>query len=83
MRRYEDLLGRASEYVKASKLDTITIPIGPRLGDEVLSFRGVTKSFGDRVLFENLDLEIEPGSVVGIVGANGESPGRHYFALDQ
>jgi len=71
VRRYEDLVAQAAQYVKDSKVDTITIPIGPRLGDEVLSFEGVSKAFGDRLLLDGASLQIAPGSVVGIVGGNG------------
>jgi len=71
VRQYDDLVSRATEYIKASKVDTITIPLGPRLGGDVLSFAGVSKAFGDRLLFEGLDLEIPAGAVVGVVGANG------------
>ncbi len=49
----------------------ILLPPGPRLGDRVISARGLTKKFGDRTLFENLDLELPPGGIVGIVGPNG------------
>ena len=47
------------------------IPPGPRLGDKVVECRGVKKAFGDRVLFENLDFEVRPGAIVGVIGANG------------
>ena len=49
----------------------ILLPPGPRLGDRVISAKGLTKRFGDRVLFEDLDLELPPGGIVGIVGPNG------------
>jgi ATPase subunit of ABC transporter with duplicated ATPase domains len=49
----------------------IYIPPGPRLGDVVVNFEGVAKSFGDRVLYENVNLQIPPGAVVGIIGPNG------------
>jgi len=49
----------------------ILLPPGPRLGDRVISARGLTKSFGGRVLFKDLDLELPPGGIVGIVGPNG------------
>ena len=47
------------------------IPPGPRLGDKVLVARGVKKAFGDRVLMEDLDFEVRPGAIVGVIGANG------------
>jgi ATP-binding cassette ChvD family protein len=49
----------------------IYIPPGPRLGEKVVEFEGVTKSFGDRLLFENLNFTVPRGAIVGIVGPNG------------
>ncbi len=43
MTRYEDLVQKASQYVKSSQVDAITIPVGPRLGNKVLEANGVTK----------------------------------------
>ena len=42
-----------------------------RLGNEVIEFENVTKSFGDRVLIDNLSFKIPPGAIVGIIGPNG------------
>ncbi len=47
------------------------IPPGPRLGDKVVECFGVKKAFGDRVLFEDLNFEVRPGAIVGVIGANG------------
>jgi ATPase subunit of ABC transporter with duplicated ATPase domains len=49
----------------------IQIPPGPRLGDQVVEFHGVTKAFGDKLLIENASFIVPPGAVVGIVGPNG------------
>lgn len=49
----------------------IYIPSGPRLGNLVIEATGVSKGFGDKVLFEDLNLNIRPGSIVGIIGGNG------------
>ena len=49
----------------------IYIPSGPRLGTKVFELKGVTKSYEDKLLFENLSLTIPPGSIVGIIGGNG------------
>jgi ATP-binding cassette ChvD family protein len=49
----------------------IYIPPGPRLGGKVIEAKGLTKSFGDKVLFENLSFTIPAGSIVGIIGGNG------------
>lgn len=66
---YEALLGKESEKL-ARELE-IYIPPGPRLGEVVIESRGVTKSYGDRVLMENLSFSIPPGGIVGIIGPNG------------
>ncbi len=66
---YENLLNQETER-RREDLE-IYIPPGPRLGDVVAEFKGVTKSFGDRLLIENLDLSIPPGSIVGVIGPNG------------
>ncbi len=49
----------------------IMLPVGPRLGDRVLSMAGVSKTFDDKLLFENLDLTVKPGEIIGITGPNG------------
>ncbi len=49
----------------------IYIPSGPRLGDVVIETEGLTKAYGDKLLFEDLTLKIAPGSIVGIIGGNG------------
>ncbi|MCG8452586.1 MAG: energy-dependent translational throttle protein EttA [Spirochaetales bacterium] len=47
------------------------IPPGPRLGDVVIEAKGLAKSYGEKLLFEGLDLQVPPGAIVGVVGANG------------
>ncbi len=49
----------------------LRIPPGPRLGDKVIHFRGVSKGYGDRVLLNKLSFEMPPGSILGVIGANG------------
>jgi energy-dependent translational throttle protein EttA len=66
---YENLLNQENER-RREDLE-IYIPPGPRLGDVVVNFKGVSKAFGDRLLIENLDLSIPPGSIVGVIGPNG------------
>ena len=68
--KYEQLLAEESQRVKL-KESQISIPAGPRLGNVVIDAEKLTKSFDDRVLFENLDFHIPAGAVVGIVGPNG------------
>jgi len=66
---YEKLLSQ--EYEKYRDDLEILIPNGPRLGDVVIEAKGVSKAYGDRVLFENLDFLMPPGGIVGVIGPNG------------
>jgi energy-dependent translational throttle protein EttA len=66
---YESLLAQESER-RGRELE-IYIPPGPRLGQVVIEADGVTKAYGDRVLFENLTFKLPPGGIVGVVGPNG------------
>ena len=66
---YEKLLSQ--EYDKYRDDLEIVIPNGPRLGDVVIEAKGVSKAYGDRVLFENLDFSLPPGGIVGVIGPNG------------
>jgi len=68
--KYEALLAEESKRVQL-KDTQISIPAGPRLGSLVINAEKLTKSFDDKLLFENLDFHIPAGSVVGIVGPNG------------
>ena len=66
---YEKLLAEGGqERVKETRL---TIPPGPRLGDVVIEADGISKGFGERLLFEDLSFTVSTGAVVGIVGPNG------------
>jgi energy-dependent translational throttle protein EttA len=66
---YEKMLGEDVKE-KEERLE-IFIPNGPRLGNNVIEAKGVSKAYGDKLLFENLDLLIPPASIVGIIGPNG------------
>jgi ATP-binding cassette ChvD family protein len=66
---YESLLSQETER-RREELE-IYIPPGPRLGDLVIELRGVSKAYSDRLLIDNLDLSIPPGSIVGVIGPNG------------
>jgi ATP-binding cassette ChvD family protein len=66
---YEELLSKEAE--KRTKDLEIYIPPGPRLGKIVIEAEGLTKSFGDRLLFENLTFSLPPGGIVGVIGPNG------------
>ncbi|MCA0256638.1 MAG: energy-dependent translational throttle protein EttA [Proteobacteria bacterium] len=66
---YNDLVDSAAERRPS---DTqIAIPIGERLGRVVIEADNITKSYGDRVLIENLSFKLPPGGIVGIIGPNG------------
>ncbi|NDU88951.1 MAG: energy-dependent translational throttle protein EttA [Ferrovum sp.] len=67
--RFEEL--NSQEYQKRNETQEIFIPVGERLGDSVIELDGVTKSFGDRLLLDNVGLTIPPGAIVGIIGPNG------------
>ena len=68
--KYEQLLAEESKRVKLRD-SQISIPAGPRLGNAVIDAEKLTKSFGDRLLFDSLDFHIPAGAVIGIVGPNG------------
>lgn len=67
--RYNELI--AQESKRQLKDTQISIPAGPRLGNQVIDFENLSKSFGDKLLFENLNVHIPAGAIVGIVGPNG------------
>ena len=66
---YERLLSQ--EYEKRREDQEIYIPPGPRLGDIVIQFEGVSKGYNERLLVDNLTLSLPPGSIVGVIGPNG------------
>ena len=59
------------EYQKRNETQEIFIPVAERLGNDVIEFKNVTKSFGDRLLIDNLSFVIPAGAIVGIIGPNG------------
>jgi sulfate-transporting ATPase len=67
--RFEELSD--FEYQKRNETQEIFIPVAERLGNEVIEFKGVSKSFGDRVLIDNLSFKVPAGAIVGIIGPNG------------
>ncbi|MDF1614127.1 energy-dependent translational throttle protein EttA [Desulfurivibrio dismutans] len=66
---YEELLGQEGE--KRGRELEIYIPPGPRLGKTVIEAEGLSKSFGDQLLFDNLSFSLPPGGIVGVIGPNG------------
>ncbi|MGA7440160.1 MAG: energy-dependent translational throttle protein EttA [Luteibacter sp.] len=69
LNRFEEL--NSVEYQRRNETNEIFIPPGERLGQEVIEFKNVTKSFGDRVLIEDLSFKIPGGAIVGVIGPNG------------
>jgi sulfate-transporting ATPase len=68
---YGDLLARSEAREKASGKAQIVIPAGPRLGDVVIEAEHINKSFGERLLIDDLSFRLPPGGIVGIIGPNG------------
>ena len=69
LERYEQLL--AQEYDAREEAADIQIPSGPPLGDLVVKAEGVSKAFGDNILFENMSFNLPRGGIVGVIGPNG------------
>ncbi len=67
--RFEEL--SSHEYQKRNETSEIFIPVAERLGNEVIEFNEVSKSFGDRLLIDKLSFKVPPGAIVGIIGPNG------------
>ena len=67
--RFEELSD--VDYQKRNETNEIFIPVAERLGNEVIEFTNVTKSFGDRCLIDNLSFKVPAGAIVGIIGPNG------------
>jgi energy-dependent translational throttle protein EttA len=69
LKRFEEL--NSYEYQRRNETAEIFIPVAERLGNEVIEFENVTKSYGDRVLIDDLSFAIPAGAIVGIIGPNG------------
>jgi ATP-binding cassette ChvD family protein len=67
--RYEELLGQQQE-VQSDELE-IYVPPGPRLGEVVVEAKGLSKAFGENVLFEDVNFNLPRGGIVGVIGPNG------------
>ena len=69
MARFEEL--SSYEYQKTNETQEIFIPVAERLGEQVIEFKGVRKSYGERMLMDNVNFMIPAGAIVGIIGPNG------------
>ncbi len=67
--RFEEL--NSQEHQARNETQEIFIPVGERLGNEVIEFENVSKAYGDRLLIDNLSFKIPAGAIVGIIGPNG------------
>ena len=69
IQRYQDLVDKQADRVPSST--QIVIPVGERLGTNVVEFTGLSKSFGDKQLIADLTFKLPPGGIVGVIGPNG------------
>lgn len=69
LNRFEEM--QSGDFQKRNETNEIYIPPGPRLGDKVIEFHGVSKRFDDKLLYEELSFTVPQGAIVGIVGGNG------------
>jgi energy-dependent translational throttle protein EttA len=69
MTRFEEL--SSYEYQKRNETQELFIPVGERLGNEVIEFTNVSKAYGERLLIDDLSFKVPPGAIVGIIGPNG------------
>ncbi len=69
LQRFEEL--SSTEFQKRNETQELYIPPGPRLGDVVVEAKGLRKSFGDTLLYDELSFSLPPGGIVGVIGPNG------------
>ena len=69
LQRFDEL--QSKEFQKRNETQELYIPPGPRLGDKVIEFDGVSKAFDNELLYEDLTFNLPPGGIVGVIGPNG------------
>jgi len=69
LKRFEEM--SSQDYQKRSETNELYIPPGPRLGDVVVEIDGGKKSFGDKLLYQDLEFKLPRGGIVGVIGPNG------------
>jgi len=69
LRQFEEM--NSKEFQARNETQELYIPPGPRLGDQVIEITNASKSFGDKILFEDMNITIPQGAIVGIIGGNG------------
>ena len=67
--RFEEM--SSQEFQKRNETNELYIPPGPRLGNKVIDVNGISKAFGDRLLYEDVSFSVPAGAIVGIIGGNG------------
>ncbi len=81
LQRFEEL--SSYDYQKRNETQEIFIPVAERLGDSVIEFKNVSKSYGDRLLMDDLSFSIPPGAIVGIIGPNGAGKSTLFRMINQ
>jgi sulfate-transporting ATPase len=80
LQRFEEL--QSQDFQARNETNEIYIPPGPRLGDNVIEVSDLSKSFGDRLLFDRVNFTVPKGSIVGIIGANGRGKSTLFRILN-
>jgi len=80
LKRFEEL--QSKDFQSRNETNQIFIPLGPRLGEKVIEFTNVSKSFGDKYLIDDLSFKVPQGAIVGIIGPNGAGKSTLFNMID-